>query len=179
MKQLLHVLFACVCLVAPLSATVIVPADVAELAHDAYVIARGSVVAVDCRWADGRRGIETVVTIEAETVLKGQLTHTVQFRVPGGTLGRYRNIVMGAPQFAVGQRVIVFLGASGPEIPHLLGMSQGVYRVSASEDGRTVVTPPALMPGVVGLVVRGAASRQPTALSEFERDVRALAVERR
>lgn len=179
MKQLLQVVFACACLVTPLSATVIVPANVAELAHDANLIARGTVVEVEGRWADGRRGIETIVTIEAETVLKGEPTRTTQFRVPGGTLGRYRNIVMGAPQFAVGQRVIVFLGASGPQIPYLLGMSQGVYRVSASEDGRTMVTPSALMPGAVGPIVRGAADRQPTPLAEFERNVRALAVERR
>src|SRR5690349_3547540 len=86
-------------------ATVIVPADLGELSRDARAIARGRVVAVVPQWTDGRRTIETIVTLEAETYLKGQLGQTVQFRVPGGSLGRFHNIVVGAPLFAVGQRV--------------------------------------------------------------------------
>ena len=112
MKHLLRVAVVCCCLMAPLSATVLVPADVAELTHDANVIARGAVVAVDSQWADGRRGIETIVTIEAEAFLKGQLAHTVQFRVPGGTLGRYRNIVMGAPS-PVTSLMVMFRNTGG------------------------------------------------------------------
>src|SRR5262245_60719845 len=45
-------------------ATVIVPADLGELSHDARAIARGRVVAVDGRWTDDRRTIETIVTLE-------------------------------------------------------------------------------------------------------------------
>jgi hypothetical protein len=89
------------------------PADLGELSRDAWAIARGRVVAVDAQWTDGRRTIETIVTLEPDAYLKGQPGSTVQFRVPGGSLGRFRNIVVGAPRFAVGQRVIVFLGARG------------------------------------------------------------------
>lgn len=150
------------------SATVIVPADLSELIHDAQWIARGTVVRVDGQWAEGRRTIETVVTLETERYLKGDAGETLQFRVPGGVLGRFRNLVVGAPQFAVGQRVVVFLGANGPRVPHVLGLHQGVYRLGASADGRAVVLPPPSMPGVSGPVVRGAADRRPAPLTEFE-----------
>ena len=67
-------------------ATVLVPTDLAELARDAQVIARGQVVAVDAQWTDDRRTIETVVTLEAESYLKGERGRTLQFKVPGGTM---------------------------------------------------------------------------------------------
>jgi hypothetical protein len=161
-------------LAAQLRATVLVPADLSELARDAAVIARGQVVGVEPRWTDDRRTIETLVTLDAEAYMKGRLGQTLQFRVPGGTLGRLRNIVMGAPQFSVGQRVVVFLGATGPRIPFILGMNQGVYRVGASAAGEAVVSPPPVMPGVVGPITRGNALRQPEPLGAFEAHVRAL-----
>ena len=168
-----------VCLLAPnLRATVLVPTDLGDLARDAQVIARGEVVAVESRWTDDRRTIETVVTLVPESYLKGQLGQTLQFRVPGGTLGRLRNVVIGAPRFAAGQRVIVFLGTAGPQMPHVLGLNQGVYRIDRSTAGDPLVSPPPIMPGVTGPIVRGAASRVPAPLADFERDVRALAAPR-
>jgi hypothetical protein len=173
-NQVLAVLALCA-LAAPATATVLIPADLGELSRDASVIARGQVVSVDARWTDDRRTIETIVTLAAEAYLKGQLGETLQFRVPGGTLGRYRNIVMGAPRFAVGQRVVVFLGANGPQVPHVLGLNQGVYRVDVTSSGDALVSPPPIMPGVTGPIVRGTSARQPAALGDFERQVRVLA----
>src|SRR5262249_30578964 len=80
-------------------ATVLVGADLGRLAHDAVAIVRGRVVAVAARWTDGRRSIETIVTMDVETYLKGSLGPSVQFRIPGGVLGRYSSIVVGAPTF--------------------------------------------------------------------------------
>ena len=176
MKQRVLIVAMLVCLLAGhVRATVLLPADLAELSRDARIIARGQVVAIDARWSDGRRAIETVVTLEAESYLKGETGRLVQFRVPGGTMGRYRNIVMGAPRFAVGQRIVVFLGASGPRVPYILGLSQGVYRLGVSSSGEVLVSPPPVMPGVTGPIVRGAVTRQAAPLADFERSVRALA----
>jgi hypothetical protein len=155
-------------------ATVIVPADLNELSKDARMIARGRVVAVDSQWADDRRTIETRVTLAIETYLKGQLGETVQFRVPGGTVGRFRNVVIGAPQFVVGQRVIVFLGTRGPSVPFVLGLSQGVFRVRQDPAGAWMVTP-APMPGVSHTAQTAASvSRGPAPLDAFEGEIRAL-----
>lgn len=156
-------------------ATVVLPADLSELSHDAVAIARGRVAAVEPQWKEGRRGIETIVTLETEAYLKGSLGSVVQIRVPGGTLGRFSSVVVGAPQFTVGQRVILFLGSRGPTIPYVLGLSQGVFRLVQSSQGEWVVTPPPIMGTVDGPIVRGTLGLRPASLGDFERQVRALA----
>ena len=178
MPRVLVVLGMLCALVLPAHATVVVGADLGELARDARAIARGRVVAVDAQWTADRRGIETLVTLEVESYLKGALGGTVQFLVPGGSLGRFRSIVVGAPEFAVDERVVVFLGARGPSIPYVVGFNQGVYRVVRSADGSAlIVTPPAMLPSVGGttLIVRGDPNRRPLPLPDFEQRVRALA----
>ena len=158
------------------AATVVVPTDLRQLSQEAVAIARGRVVAVDGQWTDGRRTIETIVTLETETYLKGGLGDVVQFRVPGGSFGRFRSIVVGAPQFAVGQRVIVFLGSRGPTVPYVLGLSQGVFRVTQSEEGNWLVTPPPIVATADGPIVRGTQAR--SSLTDFERQVRTFVAQR-
>src|SRR5581483_1285311 len=121
-----RVIIVLVLLTTSLRATVIVPADLGELTREARSIARGRVSAVDARWSDDRRTVETLVTLKVDTYLKGPLGDTLQFRVPGGSIGRYRRVFVGAPEFTVDDRVIVFLGASGPVVPYIVGFSQGV-----------------------------------------------------
>ncbi len=161
----------------PARATVLIPADLGELSRDALAIARGRVVALDPQWNEDHGTIETIVTLEVESYLKGSLGSTLRFRVPGGELGRFRSVVVGAPAFAVDQRVVVFLGARGPSVPHLLGMSQGVFRVArAADNSGWLVTSPVLLPGAVTAhVVRGDPSRRAVTLGDFEQTVRALA----
>jgi hypothetical protein len=113
--------------------------------------------------------------LETETYLKGDLGGTVQFRVPGGSLGRYQNVVVGAPRFSVGQRVIVFLGARGPTVPFILGLHQGVFRILRSAGGEEMVTPPPVLPATSGPIVRGRIPRGPEPLAAFEREIRRLA----
>jgi len=157
-------------------ATVLVGADLGELSREAVAIVRGRVAAVEGQWGEGRRSIETIVTLEAERYLKGSLGGSVAFRVPGGELGRFRHLVVGAPEFAVGERVVVFLGARGPSVPYVLGFSQGVIRIARATDASDWVTSPAFFPaGPDARVLRGDATRRRLALSDFEERVRALA----
>jgi hypothetical protein len=158
-------------------ATVLIPTDLTGLSHDALAIVRGRVASVDPRWTADHRTIETIVTLEAESYLKGALGETVQFRVPGGVLGRYRSIVVGAPSFAVDQHVVVFLGARGPSVPFVVGFSQGVFRMVRSTDNTSwLVTPPTDLRPAAGTVpiIRGDPSRRPLTLDDFEQRVRSL-----
>jgi hypothetical protein len=157
-------------------ATVLIPLELGELSREARTIARGRVVDVQGRWSDDRRRIETLVTLDVESYLKGALGAELQFRIPGGQLGRFRSIVVGAPRFSIGQRVVVFLEAQAPGLPHVLGLSQGVFRIVASA-GRDVVTPAPLVAeaGPGRRVVRGANELRPPSLLAFEQQVRALA----
>jgi len=171
------VMVSALTLAAPARATVLVPADVGELARDARAIARGRVVAVDARWAGDHRSIETTVTLDVDAYLKGSFGSMLQFRVPGGDLGRFRSITVGAPQFAVDDRIIVFLGARGPSVPYVLGLNQGVFRITRAAGGDDwLVTPSAAFPSATTTrIVRGDPARGPVPLADFERRVRTLA----
>jgi len=160
-----------------LHATLVLPADLGDLAREARSIARGRVAAVDAQWSDDRRTIETLVTLEVDLYLKGALGPMVQFRVPGGAVGRYRRIFVGAPEFSIDQHVIVFLGAQGPSVPYVLGLSQGVFRLVQDGDrnGWLVMPPPVLPAGAVVALVRGDPARRSMPLADFEQRVRALA----
>jgi len=124
-----------VLLTVSLSASVVVPAELSALVADAQAIVHGRVVHLQGRASGDGLGIETLVTIEAESYLKGDLGRDVTFVVVGGQFGRYRSVVSGAPQFAEGQEVVLFLGAKAPALPHVIRMSQGAFRVSV--DRRT------------------------------------------
>jgi hypothetical protein len=159
------------------SAMVVVPAGFSEMVIDSELVVHGRVVAVRSQVVGDRRTIETVVTISVLDALKGQPGQTVYFRVPGGQIGRYRRFMVGAPEFATGEEVVLFLKGRPPVVPFPFGLSQGVYRVVHGADGRSLVTPPAVAEAT-GRVVRGDLSRRPVELSAFARNVRDIAASR-
>jgi hypothetical protein len=158
-------------------ATVLLPADLSDLVAESTAIVHGRILDVRAEWAEGRRRIDSFVTLGAATYLKGSLGSSVTFKVPGGQLGAYRSVMVGAPSFAVGDEVILFLGNRGPSVPYVLGLSQGVFRVvtDPATGGRFVVPPPLLSQAAEPQrIVRGDGSRRPPSIERFAADVRAL-----
>lgn len=160
-----------------LSATVLVPAEFREIVAGSHVIAHARVVDVRPRWVEGRRQIETIVTVEVLSYYKGGSERTVSFKVPGGQIGRYRSVMVGAPQFRPGEEAVLFLDGAGEQVPHVFGLNQGVFRVRQdSSTGRRVVVPPPLMSAGAApeRVVRGAPTRRPLELEAFGAQVRSV-----
>jgi hypothetical protein len=154
-----------------------VPAEFTEIVGGSEIIAYARVVDVRPEWADGRRWIDTVVTAEVVTSLKGGNEDTVTFKVPGGKLGRYQSVMVGAPIFARGDEAVLFLKTHGEELPDVYGLNQGVFRVRVdSVTGQRIVVPPPLMaaPGSSEpqRVRRGALDRKPLELAAFGARVR-------
>ena len=131
------------------SATVLVPAEFSEIVGGSEIIAYARVVDVRPEWADGRRWIDSVVTAEVVSYLKGGSEETITFKVPGGRLGRYRSVVVGAPVFARGDEAVLFLksnAAHGDGLPDVFGLNQGVFRVRVDpRTGQKMVVPPPVM----------------------------------
>jgi hypothetical protein len=176
-RYLLWCLLLCTLTVVPLTtrATVVVPTDLNELVRDSLAIVRGRVVSVQARQGAGRQ-VERLVSVDVITYYKGDLGKSIVFRVPGGTLGRYRTLVIGAPDYANGEEVVLFLNARGPSMPHVLGLFQGTYRVVEDEAAGTRLVVPAGLEATsrTRRVVRGDGSRRPVALSTFEAKLRQL-----
>lgn len=175
MRRLLGVAFFLGVSVA-LHATVIVPIEFRELVTTAPVIVHGQVVDVRSRWVDGRRSLETFVTIAAAEYLKGNLGEHLTIRVPGGQMGRYRTVFVGAPEFAAGDEVVLFLKRAGQSNPYIIGLSQGAFRVVPdARTGRRMVTTPVVM-GKGGdrpePIVRGDVTRKPLPIDAFRDAVR-------
>ncbi|MEO7271735.1 MAG: hypothetical protein ABI211_06975, partial [Vicinamibacterales bacterium] len=159
-----------------LNATVIVPAEFREVVSGSDLIAYGRVVEVRPQWADGRRRIDSVVTADVLSWFKGGSDRTVSFVVPGGEIGRYRQVTVGAPSFAAGEEVFLFLKTQGSPIPYVFGLNQGVFRVKTDDRGARKVTTPALL--AVGsepeTIRRGAVSRRPMPVDDFTSQIRAV-----
>jgi hypothetical protein len=160
---------ACVCVAgAPLSATTLVPADFGQMARESELIVRGTVVSVQTQMAGSRQTIESVITLSVADTMKGTAGVQTVFRVPGGRVGRYRRVMLGAPEFTAGDEVILFLKGRAPAIAMPYGLSQGVYRI-ARRAGGAVVTP--AVATAAGRVVRGDPSRRPLDPAAFARQV--------
>jgi len=155
----------------PLQATTVAPADFTEMVNGSQVIVHGAVVDVRAQASGGRGTIETLITVTVVTALKGHAPSAVVFRVPGGQIGRYRRVMVGAPTFTPGEEVVLFLSGHAPAMPMPFGLHQGVYRVARSA-GSAMVTP--VVPDGAGRVVRGDPARRPLALDAFARSVRAI-----
>lgn len=150
-------------------ATVLVPIEFRELVTVSNVIVHGRVTDAHGEWTDGRRSVETLVTISASDYLKGDLGSTFTIRVPGGQLGRYRTVFVGAPEFRAGDEVVLFLRAN-----RIVGLSQGAFRVVPdARSGRPIVVSPIVMSMDLNApesVVRGDSRRTPVSFDVF-RDV--------
>jgi hypothetical protein len=163
------------------SATVLVPAEFSEIVGGSEIIAYARIVDVRPEWADGRRWIDSVVTAEVVSYLKGGPEETIAFKVPGGRLGRYRSVVVGAPVFTRGDEAVLFLKsnlAHGESLPDVFGLNQGVFRVKVdARTGQRMVVPPPVQASSVPSAEtqplrRGSIDRRPLAFEAFGARVR-------
>ena len=164
-----------------LHATVILPIEFRELVTSSAVIVHGRVTDARSAFVDERRSVETFVTLDVDEYFKGNLGHHVTFRVPGGQIGRYKTVFIGAPEFAEGDEVVLFLKTAGGGIPFVTGLSQGAFRVLPdAASGRKVVTTPIVMgksTGGVETIVRGDPVRRPLPIESFRDAVRQVLAE--
>jgi hypothetical protein len=147
-------------------ATVLLPIEFRQLVTIADVIVHGRVSDVHTEWTEGRRSVETLVTISATDYLKGGAGDTMTIHVPGGQLGRYRTVFVGAPEFRVHDEVVLFLHGG-----RIVGLNQGAFRVVTDPaSGRPALASAIVMSGSLDQsesVVRGDVRRKPVPLDSF------------
>lgn len=158
---------------APVAAITVQPLSFAELVDQSATVVYARVVDVQGQWTANRQAIESVVTLDVIDRLKGEPGARLTFVTPGGRAGRYLNVLPGAPAFAPGELVVVFLASRGARLPVATGFTQGIYRARVDPGtGAVTVTPPLADPAVPGRIVRGDVSRRPMTLQAFGSAVR-------
>ena len=164
----------CGVFVARAGAATVAPLSFDELVKESTTVVYGRVSDVRGQWSDDRRRIDSFVTIEVFGRYKGSPGETLTFTVPGGQVGRYMNLIPGAPSFAPGDRAVLFLTSRGPRLPITTGFTQGIYRVTVdARTGTTVVVPP-VIDTADRRIARGDVMRKPVPLASFEAAVRAV-----
>lgn len=177
MGRLVITLVLAVGLTAPaLQALTVLPATFEELVRESVAVLHGRVRTVRAAWTTDRRTITSTVTLDVIDAFKGTVIETATFVVPGGEAGGRILVVPGAPTFRPGDEVVVFLRGRAPLIPQPVGLSLGVYRVTAGRTGGAslVVPSPVHAEPAPSTVRRGAATRAIRSLDAFAADVRAV-----
>ena len=119
------------------AAGTVVPMNLETLADHAGQVLVGRVVSVRSYWADHGQRIESEVIFEQVEYLKGALrdsTPTFSLVVPGGTIGETQMRVCCAPQFAAGDKWVLFLLPTYRTFP-VVGLYQGAFLVRPDADG--------------------------------------------
>ena len=125
----------------PARATTIVRMSDEALTLGAEAIVTGTVTAVQAeREASG--SIATFVTIAVDTVIKGYVpTATVTVRELGGRVGDDELHLYGAPQYAVGESVVAFLGQGSDGYLRTSQMVLGKFTITTDpESGARIAT---------------------------------------
>lgn len=153
-----------------ISANVVISAEFREIALEAGLIVRGRVTDIRALDVPGR-GIESVVTVAVESMVKGDPVPFAYLRVPGGEIGRTRTVMVGAPVFTPGERAVFFLKQGPDAVWRPIGLSMGVYRLQAATGGGAVVPSPILSRVTApasGRITRGDPRRRMMPVAEFE-----------
>jgi hypothetical protein len=128
-----------------------------RLADESDLVVAALVESSTSRFDEGVPGrrIVTDFTLRVTTVVRGDDPgRTVVVTVPGGIVGRDGQAVFGAPAFATGEEVVLFLGApratsAGPR-RDIVALTQGVFRVE-----RVPGRAPRTSQRLAGVAIRG------------------------
>jgi len=159
-----------------LRADLTIPAEFRVVVNDASLIVRGRVTDVRSIEVPGA-GIDSIATVAVENVLKGQASAFVYVRVPGGVVNGKRFVMIGAPNFRVGQRAFLFLRPGVTDTAFRpIGLTMGVYPIQTDPKTRRVLVEPPIVAGrttsASGAIVRGDRRRQSLSVTDFESIVR-------
>jgi hypothetical protein len=116
----------------PSDATVILGVSFEAQSASADRIFVGEVQAVESRPAPSApRYFETLVTFRVDQPVAGGLPATLVLRFSGGQIGDLKQWIDGMPEFAVGERYVVFLEPDQTPrlVSPIVGFNQGLYRV--------------------------------------------------
>lgn len=164
-------LLALLLLAIPAQATRLIMISDEDLIVSARAIVKGRVTGIESRYDDRRQLIHTYVTLRVQSVFKGDIkTQEIVVRQVGGQVGDRVHIVHGAPSFAVGEEVLVYLNTAADGALQVAHLSLGKFTIRQQrESGIKIVARELAQPGVdiVDPAARPGASTNQMALKAY------------
>jgi hypothetical protein len=84
--------------------------------------------------------IYTHYQVQVTTTLKGSPVKTWDVAVPGGSVNGVQQYFAGAPGLTAGQDYVLFLWTSKTGLTQVIGLSQGLFTVTANASGQLIVS---------------------------------------
>lgn len=113
--------------------------DVGDLIRSSQGVVHAQVTEVRSEWNADHTFIFSYVTLEVKRALQGPKHAYETVRVPGGVVDGYRVVMEGAPDFKVGDNVVVFLGAWDDGALMVEGYYQGLSKVDRDAIGNEML----------------------------------------
>jgi hypothetical protein len=135
-------LLANVALLAPVGATTLLKMSMSDLIVQSTSIVRAKVTG--SRTGTVGKDIYTYYQIQVSETLKKSGIQPVEFAVPGGSYGNFRQIGIGSPEFTAGREYVLFLWTSRTGMTQVIGLSQGMFHLTEDSSGATVLNRPAI-----------------------------------
>ena len=122
-------------MVSGLEATTVKQLSLEQMVRGSHRIMLGRCVSQETYWNKNRTRIYTATRFEVTEDLKGESRRTATVVTVGGTVDGLTQVVSGTPRFQEHEEVLLFLeaGRSGNWI--LMGLSQGMFRITADRGG--------------------------------------------
>jgi hypothetical protein len=102
-----------------------------DMTANSSAVVHGRIIASRADFADSsHKLVLTYYTLQADRYLKGNLGGAFEFTEPGGRIGTQMTVVPGAPEFQVGEELVLFVWTDDLHHRHqALGFEQGAFRV--------------------------------------------------
>src|SRR3989442_1611368 len=122
----LAALIVLVMLAGPARATTFVGVSERTLVRAADAIVIGTIAQIETvAGADGT--ISTLVTLDVEETMKGDVERRLTLKEPGGRIGGRTLWIAGAPRFRTGERQLLFLSAAADGTAHTTALGMGQF----------------------------------------------------
>lgn len=123
---------------APLPATTLQQLSLDDMIRLSTVIVHGKTQQTGSAYRSSI--IYTQYQVQVSETLKGTAAGQLDIVVPGGLASQFRQAFAGAPTLTPGQDYVLFLWTSKSGMTQIIGLSQGLFLVTADASGQLMVT---------------------------------------
>lgn len=142
MRHALHAVLGVALSAATISATTVEPLDFDQIVSRADLIFVGQVRTIANRVLPASSGAalpRTIVEFTVIDAIDGVQNTSVSLEFAGGQLNDRTLVVAGTPTFRMGEQVAIFAYRERTAVSQIVGITQGLFRVSVDPAGRRYV----------------------------------------